>query len=69
MGNLCIKDDYKKINKITCKCSKCKDTYTTSHGRYSERLSCRFHELDENNFCIGCRRYITNEKFITCYHY
>ena len=69
MGNLCIKDEDYKINKIKCKCSKCKDYYTTSYGRYSERLSCRIHELNENNFCLGCRRYISNRRFTTCYHY
>ena len=68
MGNLCIVDNNKKNKKYYLKCSKCKDHYSTSHGRYSERRSCRIHQLNESNFCIGCREQIKYHGQ-TCYHY
>ena len=67
MGNLCMIDDYNKKRNYVC--SKCKVSYSSSHGIYSERLSCRIHELDENNFCIGCRKYINKGNTNNCYHY
>ena len=69
MGNICfgIENDNYLLRKRTWKCSKCGDIYNTTHGKYSERTSCRFHELDENNYCRGCRRFIIKGQ--NCYHY
>lgn len=68
MGNFCFINEYEEFsNKKKFTCSKCHDTYITSHGRYSERPSCRYHEIDENNFCRGCRTVIKYGH--NCYHY
>ena len=69
MGNICMvdEDDYYKRKK-TFRCSKCNDIYTTTHGRYSERRSCRFHQFNKDGFCIGCRQY-KKDTSANCYHY
>lgn len=56
MGNLCIREQSNGQDywyKITC--YKCNDKfYSDSGGIYSQRRSCRFHDLNEKGVCKNC---------------
>ena len=65
MGNLCIIED-NRINEIKYfRCKKCDDTFRNKCGGYSERTSCRFHDLDKEGECKNC--HIKNP-IGNCYH-
>ena len=66
MGNICItRDDYYEIKYL--KCSKCSARYKPYRNTsYSERLSCRVHEIDKTTgICNCCRKH---NPIGNCYH-
>ena len=64
MGSLCIKSSNR--NEIRYfKCKKCHDTFRNSCGGYSQRTSCRYHELDNDGYCLVCHEYNPRGN---CYH-
>ena len=75
MGNICISSDkeyykLKKNNKVFKKCYKCKDRFCVDKGGFSNRRSCRCHNILKN-YCTDCNiSKITIDacNVRTCYH-
>jgi len=72
MGNICYHDltNYNNKPSIIKKCYKCHDLFKVCSGGFSQRKSCRYHNI-QNNMCLDCRlseNTINKQNIVTCYH-
>lgn len=73
MGNICYHDltEYNKNKQpIFKKCYKCHDSFKIHSGGFSQRRSCRYHNI-QNKRCLDCRlseNTIKKQNIYNCYH-
>ena len=66
MGNIFVPND-SEVHYYTC--YKCNDSFKNHCGGYSQRTSCRYHNIDsQTNTCNDCREIYKPRLSANCYH-